>query len=117
MYLKKFALLVFLAVAGIAACNNSAPARYSISDSKSYDTSLFRQHCAVCHGPEADGKTLDDGKVVPSLRIGEFKFKSEPEIRKQISEGGNGMTPFRLQLTDREIDMLVDMVHNKLRKQ
>ena len=79
----------------LAACFDEKPKGYVIADSKSYETSLFRQNCAICHGPEANGRTLDDGKVVPSLRAGEFKAKTEAEIRHQISDGGNGMTPFR----------------------
>src|SRR5438445_9653085 len=99
MYLKKFVLCICLAIATAAACNNSTPARYSIADSKAYEASLFRQNCAICHGPEGEGKTLDDGKIVPNMREGELKFKTEAEIHKQISAGGNGMTPFRDQLT------------------
>ena len=81
-----------------------------------YESSLFRQHCAICHGPEGDGKNLDDGTVVPSLRTGEFKKKGEVDVYNQISEGGNGMTPFRTQLTEREMRLLTDLVSNKLRK-
>jgi mono/diheme cytochrome c family protein len=100
----------------IAACGSSEPARFSIAANSGYESSLFKQNCAICHGPEGDGKTLDDGTVVPSLRAGEFKKKSETDIYNQISEGGNGMTPFRTQLTEREMRLLTDLVHNKLRQ-
>ena len=66
-------------------------------------------------GPEGEGKTLDDGTKVPSLREGEFKFKTEDEIYKQISGGGNGMTPFRDLLTDRELKLMTSLVHDDLR--
>lgn len=111
--------IICIALAGalaLAACGSSEPSRYSIVASSGYESSLFRQHCAVCHGPEGDGKTLDDGTIVPSLREGDFKKKSEAEIYSQIAEGGNGMTPFRTQLTEREMRLLTDLVHNKLRK-
>ena len=101
---------------GVAACFDSKPKRYVIANSKSYEASIFRQHCAICHGPEGEGKTLDDGTKVPSLREGDFKFKSEAEIQKQISEGGNGMSPFRDLLTDRELKLMAGFVHNDLRK-
>lgn len=107
--------IIFAAIA-IAACGSSEPERFSIVASTGYEASLFRQHCAICHGPEGDGKTLDDGTIVPSLRVGEFKKVGEPAIYDQISEGGNGMTPFRTQLTERELRLLTDLVHNKLRK-
>ena len=68
-----------------------------------------------CHGPEGEGKMLEDGKLIPNLRDGEFKFRTDAAIYKHIAEGGNGMTPFRDQLTERELNMMVDFVQNELR--
>ena len=112
----KLAIIMTMTVVAIAACGSSGPERFSIIAGTGYESSLFRQNCAICHGPEGEGKTLDDGTIVPSLRAGEFKKKSESDIYNQISEGGNGMTPFRTQLTEREMRLLTDLVHNKLRK-
>lgn len=112
---KLIIISIFAAIA-IAACGSSGPERFSIVSNPGYESSLFRQHCAICHGPEGDGKTLDDGTVVPSLRVGEFKKIGEAAVYDQISEGGVGMTPFRTQLTEREMRLLTDLVHNKLRK-
>ncbi|MEP6788719.1 MAG: cytochrome c [Acidobacteriota bacterium] len=112
----KLAVIFIFVIFAIAACFQSGPKRYVIADSKAYEASLFRQHCAVCHGPEGEGKTLDDGTKVPSLREGEFKFKTEGEIYNQISNGGNGMTPFRDQLTARELKIMTAFVHDDLRK-
>ncbi|MEJ7847186.1 MAG: cytochrome c [Pyrinomonadaceae bacterium] len=110
-------LVVFLAfiLFSFIACFDSRQKAYVIAENKSYETSLFRQNCAICHGPEAEGKTLDDGKIVPSLRTGVFKFKTEAEIYNQIANGGNGMLPFRNQLTERELRLLAELVHNDLR--
>ena len=88
---------------------------YVIADSKSYEASLFRQHCAICHGPEANGRVLDNSTRVPSLREGEFKATTEAAIYNQISNGGNGMAPFRDQLTQRELQMMTDFVYHDLR--
>jgi mono/diheme cytochrome c family protein len=112
----KLTIISFFVAIAIAACGASEPERFSIVASTGYESSLFKQHCAICHGPEGDGKTLDDGTVVPSLRVGEFKKAGEAAIYEQISEGGNGMTPFRTQLTERELRLLTDLVHTKLRK-
>ena len=114
LHLKLTVILIFIVFA-MSACFSSRPKRYVIADSKAYNASLFRQHCAVCHGPEGEGKTLDDGTKVPSLRQGEFKFKTENEIYNQIANGGNGMTPFRDQLTDRELKLMTGLVLNDLR--
>ena len=116
MFRTKLLILIIFAIFGIASCFPSRPQRYSIADSKDYAASMFRQHCAICHGPEGEGKTLDDGKVVPNMRYGELKFRTEPEIYKQLAEGGNGMTPFRDQLTKRELDLMTKFVHDELRK-
>lgn len=69
----------------------------------------------ICHGPEAEGRTLSDGTAVPGLRRGEFKYRTAAEIYRHISEGGNGMVPFRNQLTEREINMMVEFVQRDLR--
>ena len=112
----KLTIIITFAAIALAACGASEPDRFSIAANPGYESSVFRQNCAICHGPEGDGKTLDDGTVVPSLRHGDFKMKTEVDIYNQISEGGNGMTPFRMQLSEREMRLLTDLVHNKLRK-
>ncbi len=101
----------------VIACLNSNPTRYSITNSKTYEASLFRQNCAICHGPEGEGKTLEDGRVIPNIRDGEHKYKTNDEIYNHIANGGNGMVPFRDQLTTREIKMLVDFVQKDLRRE
>lgn len=113
----KLTIILIFALVGLSACFDSKPERFSIVENKGYESSLFRQHCAICHGPEGDGKTLDDGTIVPSLRTGEFKKKGEADIYNQISDGGNGMTPFRTQLTERELRLLTGMVYDNLRSE
>lgn len=107
-------IAVFLTLT-FAACLNSTPARYSITNSKSYEASLFRQNCAVCHGQEGEGQTLGDGRVIPNIRDGEHKYKTDDEIYNHIANGGNGMVPFRDQFTARELKLMVDFVQNDLR--
>lgn len=111
----KLLIILVFTILGISACFETGSTKFKISDSNLYEASLFRQNCAICHGADGDGKTIDDGTVVPSLRTGEFKFKTEAEIYRQIAEGGNGMLPFRNQLTDREIKLLTELIRNKLR--
>ncbi|MBX3244811.1 MAG: cytochrome c [Acidobacteria bacterium] len=116
MYRLKIVLIYLFAAFGLAACFGGGNEQYSIASSRAYEASLFRQNCAICHGPEGEGKTIDDGTVVPSLRHGDFKAISEDQIYSQIADGGNGMTPFRTQLTEREIRLLVKLVREDLRK-
>ena len=114
---KIWIVLVFTGVFVIG-CFDSKPQKYVIATSKAYDASIFRQQCSICHGTEAEGKTLSDGRIVPNLREGpQLKFKSEAEIYKQISQGGNGMTPFRQILTERELRLMTSFVYHDLRGQ
>jgi len=106
---------VFISLTAVS-CLNSTSARYSITDSKTYEASLFRQNCAICHGPEGEGKTLDDGRITPNIRDGEHKYITDGQIYDHIANGGNGMVPFRDILTKREIDRLVNLVQKDLRK-
>jgi len=109
-------LIILLCVATLAACGvGASKRRFVIAESKSYEASLFRQNCAICHGPEADGKRLPDGTMVPSLREGNFKFHTEPEVYNQIANGGNGMVPHRYQLSERELRLLTRFVREDLR--
>jgi mono/diheme cytochrome c family protein len=111
---KIMAMLIgLMLVAG--SCWTSAKQRHVIADSKAYEASLFRQNCAICHGPEAEGRTLDDGRQTPNLRDGDFKYKTDAEIYRHIADGGNGMVPFRGQLSDREINLMVRFVQDELR--
>ena len=114
IHVKLIALLIF-AFFVFAACTSGGSSRFSIAGSKSYETSLFRQNCAICHGPEGEGKTLMDGRQVPGLRNPEGKYRTDAEIYRHISDGGNGMVPFRNILTEREINLMVNFVQRDLR--
>ncbi|MGI8883513.1 MAG: c-type cytochrome [Pyrinomonadaceae bacterium] len=112
----KLFVVGFFVLLGLLACAASEQKGIVIADSKTYSASLFRQNCAICHGAEGEGKTLDDGKIIPSLRIGvEHKFKTQDEIYRQISAGGNGMLPFGKQLSDRELRLMTEFVYKDLR--
>ena len=115
MKLVKMLVIVVFATFAFTACLNTGQKSFVIADSKSYEASLFRQDCAVCHGPEGNGRMLDNGAKVPSLRQGPFKMLTEAAIQIQITNGGNGMPPFRDQLTQREINMMTEFVYRDLR--
>ncbi len=83
---------------------------FVIANSKSYESSIFRQNCAICHGQEANGKEMADGKLVPSLRYGEAAKKTEAEIYEQIKNGKLPMPSFKNQLSEEEIQKMVKFV-------
>ena len=113
-FLKVTVVLLFVAFA-IASCTQTETRRRSfvIAESKSYEASLFRQNCAICHGQEADGKEID-GKMIPSLRFGDAANKTEEEIYQQIKEGKLPMPSFKNQLTDDEIRKMVRFIRHDL---
>lgn len=113
IHLKIAIVLVFIAFA--VACQQTETKRRSIviAESKSYEASLFRQNCAICHGQEANGKEID-GKLIPSLRYGDAANKSEEEIYLQIKEGKLPMPSFKNQLTEDEIRKMVKFIRRDL---
>jgi cytochrome c553 len=112
--LKVFTIFIFTAFAMLACSNSEATKRpFMIAESKSYEASLFRQNCAICHGAEANGKEID-GKLIPSLRYGEAANKSEEEIRQQIEHGKLPMPSFQNQLTKEEIERMVKFIRHDL---
>ena len=111
----KIALIFILTIFGIAACVQTQSKRnaFVIAESKSYEASIFRQNCAICHGQEANGKEMD-GRLIPSLRYGAAAAKSEEEIYLQIKEGKLPMPSFKNQLTEEEIRRMVQFVRRDL---
>ncbi|MBS1769443.1 MAG: cytochrome c [Acidobacteria bacterium] len=112
---KLVILLAVIAASSLWACSSSERKPYVLADDQTYQATLFRQNCAVCHGREGEGAVLPNGTVIPSLRDAHHKFNTRAEIYSQISHGGNGMTPFERQLTDNERQLLTDLVYSKLR--
>jgi mono/diheme cytochrome c family protein len=112
----KLGVIFVFSVFAAGACFLKPEQKFVIAKSTSYEASLFRQNCAICHGGEGEGKTLDDGTVVPSLRTGGFKAIGEEAVYRQIAEGGNGMLAFRKLLSEREIRALAKLVDGELRK-
>jgi len=115
MKFLKAVTVCFFVLFGIFACSNPKNTRNSIviAESKSYEASLYRQNCAICHGAEAYGKEVD-GKPVPSLRFGDIEKKSEQEIYEQIAHGKLPMPSFKNQLTEEEIQKMVRFIRHDL---
>ncbi len=111
--LKFFIVISFLAFAISACVKSESKHEFNIAESKSYEASLFRQNCAICHGQEANGKEMD-GKLIPSLRYGEAATLTEEQIYTQIHDGKLPMPAFKNQLTEDEIRKMVKFVRHDL---
>jgi quinoprotein glucose dehydrogenase len=66
--------------------------------------SLYRTHCATCHGIERSG----DGHIYPSLRNLNSKYKKDDV--KQIIKTGKGVMPSFSHLSDKEGDAIARYV-------
>jgi cytochrome c553 len=111
---SKTLILLIVSFLVLMACEQKNYKReFVIADSKSYEASLFRQNCAICHGQEANGKEID-GKLVPSLRYGDAAQKSEAEIYEQIKNGKLPMPAFKNQLSENDINKMVKFVMRDL---
>jgi mono/diheme cytochrome c family protein len=106
--LKSFTIAVFVLFMIFACSDKKQPLK--IADDRSYESSLFRQNCAICHGFEGEGKDIG-GKMSANLR---FSQKTEDEMYQQIANGGNGMLPFKYQLTEKDIKSLAKFIKVKL---
>lgn len=115
MFRLKSLIFSLFVIFGLLACVQTQSKRneFNIAGSKSYEASLFRQNCAICHGQEANGKEID-GKLIPSLRYGDAATKSEEEIYQQIKEGKLPMPAFKNQLTEDEIRKMVQFIRHDL---
>ena len=113
--LKICVIFLFVAFTVLACSFGKAENGIVIADAKSYEASIFRQNCAICHGAEAEGKKMD-GVLIPSLRRAETAQKSESEIYNQIANGGNGMLPFKGQLSENEMRRMAKFIKQDLQE-
>ena len=109
--LKLCVVCIFAAVFAFSCAKEKKSKRLSVQESIRVEAAFFRSNCVVCHGKEADGGELS-GRAVPSLRQGEALQKSDEELYQQISNGKNGMPPFKYQLTEKQIRNMVEFIRD-----
>ncbi|HEX8117142.1 MAG TPA: cytochrome c [Pyrinomonadaceae bacterium] len=76
---------------------------------------LYDRNCAVCHGQRGEGTDRGTMKV-PPLSSGAALSDPDEKFFKQISEGGNGMPPFKYTLDDKQIEDLVRFIREEIQK-
>lgn len=109
----QFLLIAFLMIS--AGCQQQSGdtgtvARPRTTVQKELGQQLFLQHCAPCHGKQANG-----GTVGPDLTASRYKYgKSRDSIIKTITEGrAGGMPAFGSHLKAEEIEALADYLLTK----
>jgi mono/diheme cytochrome c family protein len=104
-------VIVCLALAG-AGCVTRAP-QPAASTAGATPRVLYERNCAVCHGPRGEGTQLGTMKT-PPLNSGAALTDPDERLLKQISDGGNGMPPFKYTLDDRQIEDLVRFIREEI---
>jgi mono/diheme cytochrome c family protein len=74
---------------------------------------IFERQCAVCHGQKGEGRQVGSLNV-PALAAGRPATDPDERLFAQISNGGNGMPPFKFSLTDEQIKDLVRFVREDI---
>jgi mono/diheme cytochrome c family protein len=114
--LENFALALAAACLSLAASGCAASGSKPAAPSDADQTrTVFERNCAVCHGPQGEGKQVGT-MTVPSLRTGTALNDPDDKLFKQISDGGNGMPPAKYTLTDEQIQDLVRFVREEIQK-
>ncbi|HWS90266.1 MAG TPA: cytochrome c [Pyrinomonadaceae bacterium] len=104
-------LFVCLALAA-GGCISGTP-RPAASTAGATPRVLYERNCAVCHGPRGQGTQLGTMKT-PPLTSGAALTDPDEKFFKQISDGGNGMPPFKYTLDDKQINDLVRFIREEL---
>jgi mono/diheme cytochrome c family protein len=98
-----------------AGCDDSRAGKPLAGAAGGADTTqmLYARSCATCHGPAGEGKQLGTMKI-PSLREGAALTDPDEKFFKQISDGGNGMPPFKWTFNDTQINDLIRFVREEI---
>ena len=111
---KTFRLALAAAALALAsaACATSSSAPAQDTDAT---RTLFQRNCAVCHGKEGEGQQVGTLRV-PALSEGRPLTDRDERLFAQISDGGNGMPPFKFSLTDEQMRDLLRFVRENIQK-
>ena len=78
---------------------------------KAAGAATFKSKCVLCHGTDGTGNTpLGKQLQAANLRSKEVQKLSDTELHKIVHDGQANMPPFGEQLTDDEIDQVIQYV-------
>jgi mono/diheme cytochrome c family protein len=104
-------VFLFTTIFALFSCAKTKPKRLSIQESVRVEASFYRSNCVICHGAEAEGKDIG-GRITPSMRNGEALTRSDEYLFDKIQNGGNGMPPFKYQMTEQQIRNMVQFIRD-----
>ena len=72
---------------------------------------IFKSKCVLCHGPDGSGNTpLGKQLQAANLRSKDVQKLSDAELHKIVHDGRSNMPSFADQLSDYEIDEVIQYV-------
>ena len=72
---------------------------------------VFKTKCVLCHGPDGSGNTpLGKQLQAANLRSKDVQKRSDAELHKIVHDGQANMPSFADQLSDEEIDQVIQHV-------
>ena len=72
---------------------------------------VFKTKCVLCHGPDGSGNTpLGKQLQAANLRSKDVQKRSDAELHKIVHDGQSNMPSFADQLSDDEIDHVIQYV-------
>lgn len=78
---------------------------------------LYKTKCAMCHGPDAAGKTPMGQKLkIPDLRSDEVQKKTDADLAKVITKGKDKMPAYEGKLNEEQIGKLVGYLREIAKK-
>jgi mono/diheme cytochrome c family protein len=99
------------------AASPKATATATPADELAEAKSNYTQFCSACHQDKGEGGMvkIDDKRLkVPSLLEGHGLTHTDAELAKQISNGGDGMPPFKDRLKPEQINNLVRFIRRDI---
>jgi cytochrome c6 len=77
----------------------------------------FKAKCAMCHGPDASGKTPMGEKLnIRDLRSADVQKQTDAELAQIVTKGKNKMPSYDGKLTKEQIDQLVAHIRELAKK-
>ena len=106
--LSSMGLSVSLVAVMLACCSTLSA---SPDSSVAAGENLFKSHCVLCHGPDATGNTVLGKQLkAKNLHSAIVQKKTDPELKKIITDGEGNMPPFSAQLSGAQIEELVAFI-------
>lgn len=96
-------LIATLVLGVLAACLLCLPLK-----AQETGEAIFKAKCAMCHGPDASGKTVMGEKLkVPDLHSEQVQKMSEAELKDVVTKGKGKMPGYDGKLTKEQIDKVI----------